>query len=182
LKVMEKMTDGSNSPEMMALNPLGQVPALRTEDGTLMTESGAIALWIADLAPLAKLAPLPSDPMRAKYLRTMVFMAANCYMTALCFYYSDRYSTDANHADAIRDKAHERMHREWAILTDMLGNYDYLLGKAMSAADIYLSMLISWEEDGAKFAAKYPALANLNKRVWGNKTVAAIWKSNGYAA
>ena len=182
LKIMEKLANGSNSPEMIALNPLGQVPALRTEDGTLMTESAAIALWIADLAPQAKLAPLPGDPLRAKYLRAMIFMAANCYMTALRFYYSDRYSTDADHADAISEKALEHMHREWEILTDMLGENDFLLGKTISAADLYLSMLISWEEDAAKFAAMYPALARLNKRVWGNKTVAAIWQRHGYAA
>ncbi|MGL4488222.1 MAG: glutathione S-transferase family protein [Rhizobiaceae bacterium] len=181
LKNMEKLPDGSNSPEMIALNPLGQVPALRTADGYLMTESAAIALWIADLAPQSGLAPKMSDPQRAQYLRLMLFMAANSYMTALRFYYPDRFSTDASHANAIKAKADEHMHREWAILSDMLGSNDYLLGTNMSAADLYLSMMISWEEDGAAFAARYPALAKLNARVWSHDKVARIWARHGYA-
>jgi glutathione S-transferase len=180
LKIMDKLADGATSPELMALNPLGQVPALRTSDGTLMTESAAIALLIADLAPEAKLAPAFDNPKRAKYLRLMLFMAANCYMTALRFYYSDRYSSDESHAEAVRDKAREHMHREFAILTDMLGSDDYLLGNEVSAADLYLSMLVSWEEDGAKFAAQYPALAKHNGRICSDKKIAAIWKRNGF--
>ncbi len=181
LKIMTKLADGSNSPELLALNPLGQVPALRTSDGTLMTESGAIALWIADLKHEARLAPAASDPLRARYLRVMFFMAANCYMTALRFYYPDRYSTDVEHADAVRDKAREHMHREFAILSDMLGDDDYLVGDQLGAADLYLSMLISWEEDGAKFAAQYPALARHSQRVCTNAKVASVWKNNGYS-
>jgi glutathione S-transferase len=180
MTIMNKREDGTYPPELFAVNPLGQVPALLTVDGTLMTESGAIALWIADLAAQSKLAPAASDPTRAKYLRVMFFMAANCYMTALRFYYPDRYSTDEDHADSIRAKARTHMDREFAILTEMLGADNFLLGDTMSAADVYLSMLISWEEDGAHFALQYPALAQLNTRVWKNKTVADVWLRNGY--
>jgi glutathione S-transferase len=181
LKAMNRLADGSNPPELMTINPLGQIPALVTPDGTLMTESAAIALWIADLSPEAALAPAANDPLRAKYLRVMLFMAANCYMTALRFYYPDRYSTDERHAAGIKDKAREHMHREFSILTDMLGSDDYLVGNTMSAADLYLSMLVCWEEDGTQFAKKYPALWQHTRRVCANTKVAAVWKSNGFA-
>lgn len=180
MKVMNKRDNGTYPPELFAVNPLGQVPALYTQDGTLLTESGAIALWIADIAPLAQLAPAISDPKRATYLRVMFFMAANCYMSALRFYYPHRYSTDESHADAIRDKAREHMDREFAILTEILGTNEFLVGDKLSAADIYLSMMISWEEDAAHFAKQFPALTKLNRRVWGNKTVAAVWQRNGF--
>lgn len=180
MTIINKRDDGTYPPELFAINPLGQVPALLTENGTLMTESGAIALWIADLAERSKLAPAASDPTRAKYLRVMFFMAANCYMTALRFYYPHRYSTDESHSESIREKARTQMDHEFAILTEILGADDFLLGDTMSAADVYLSMLISWEEDGAHFASQYPALAHLNTRVWKNETVADVWLRNGY--
>jgi glutathione S-transferase len=181
LRVMDKLADGSNPPQLLSVNPLGQVPALQISDGTVITESAAIALWIADLCPEKKLAPAISDPLRAKYLCLMLFMATNCYMSALRYYFPYRYSTDISHADCIRDKGLEHMHREWVILTDMLGDNDYLLGTNMSAADIYLSMFISWEEDVEDFTKRYPALSGLNHRVLQNKTVYSIWKSNGFA-
>jgi glutathione S-transferase len=181
MTVMNKRDDGSYPPELFVVNPLGQVPALYTQDGTLLTESGAIAIWIADIASQTQLAPAIRDPNRAKYLRVMFFMAANCYMSALRFYYPHRYSTDESHADAIRYKAREHMDREFAILTEILGANEFLVGDTLSAADIYLSMMISWEEDGATFAKQFPALAGLNGRVWGNESVAAVWQRNGFA-
>ena len=40
-----------------AVNPLGYVPALRLDDGTVLTENAAILQYIADQYPEAQLAP-----------------------------------------------------------------------------------------------------------------------------
>ena len=40
-----------------AVNPLGYVPALRLDDGTVLTENAAILQYIADQYPEAHLAP-----------------------------------------------------------------------------------------------------------------------------
>ncbi len=45
------------SPEFLKVNPKGRVPALVTEKGTL-TETPALLIYIAQLAPEKKLAPL----------------------------------------------------------------------------------------------------------------------------
>ena len=45
-----------------------------------MTESAAIALYLADKYPQAELAPAPNAPERAAYLRWLVYLAANIYM------------------------------------------------------------------------------------------------------
>ena len=51
-----------------AVNPLGYVPALRLDDGTVLTENAAILQFIADEHPAAGLAPPKSDPLaRAPY-------------------------------------------------------------------------------------------------------------------
>ncbi len=52
-----------------AVNPLGYVPALRLDDGTVLTENAAILQFIADAHPAASLAPPESDPMGRARLR-----------------------------------------------------------------------------------------------------------------
>src|SRR5690349_22044691 len=62
------------SPEYLAINPQGRVPALLL-DGQVLTESAAIAMHLADLHPQAGLAPAIATPARAAYYRWMFFCA-----------------------------------------------------------------------------------------------------------
>ena len=39
------------NPEYLAVNPVGKIPALRLPDGSVMTESAAILLYLCELAP-----------------------------------------------------------------------------------------------------------------------------------
>ncbi len=54
---------GEARDRLLALNPLGQVPTLQSEDGAVLTESAAIALMLADRHPA--LIPPHGDPQRA---------------------------------------------------------------------------------------------------------------------
>lgn len=56
--------DGANlKPEYLAVNPKGKVPALALDDGTVITEYPAIALYLARANPAATLLPegLPGE-------------------------------------------------------------------------------------------------------------------------
>lgn len=60
------------SPEMLALNPMGKLPVL-TDGEAIVTESAAIALYLADRYSYGDLAPRVDDPARAAYLRWSFF-------------------------------------------------------------------------------------------------------------
>ena len=182
LKDIDKLPDGSAPDELLAINPLGQVPVLILPDGSVMTESAAIAMHIADLSLDRKLAPKVGDPDRAAYLRLMVFMAANNYMTDLRYFYSDRYSTDPEHADAIKAKAVEDQARNWRVLEQAVNAHGLLVGNAPSAADIYLAMLVSWVDDQSEFAVRYPRLSAIASRVGQDPAIRSVWLRHGIAA
>lgn len=63
------------SPDYLAINPLGKVPAIRAGN-EVVTETVALYVWLADLYPQAALAPALDDPQRGTYLRWLVFYAA----------------------------------------------------------------------------------------------------------
>ncbi len=58
--LVNTMAGGTRTPEFLAINPKGRVPALKTEQG-ILTETVAILLYLAQIAPQAGLAPL-NDP------------------------------------------------------------------------------------------------------------------------
>lgn len=179
VKDIDKLPDGSAPAELLAINPLGQVPVLVLPDGSIMTESAAIVMHLADLAQDRSLAPKIGDPDRAAYLRLMVFMSANNYMTDLRYFYSDRFSSDAGHADGIKAKAIEDQARHWRILEDAVNTHGHLVGNALSAADIYLAMLVSWVDDQSVFAELYPRLAAIVARVGQNPVIEKVWRRHG---
>ena len=62
------------SPEYLALNPMGKVPAIRHGD-VVVTEAGAICAYLADAFPAKGLAPPIGDKRRGPYFRWMFFAA-----------------------------------------------------------------------------------------------------------
>jgi glutathione S-transferase len=173
---LERWEQGGAPADFLAVSPLGQVPALVWPDGSAMTESAAICLYLADISPDIGLAPLPGDPFRARYLRWMVYLAANNYMTALRFYYPDRHTTAADGADGVKASAIQRANVEWAVFADAIGKGPYLLSEDISAADIYAAMLISWDLDMEALFKARPALTRLYEAVASHPKIAAVWR------
>ncbi len=73
----ELMEYGKNmkSPGYLAVNPMGKVPAIK-HGNTVVTETGAILSYLADLFPEKKLAPPVGE--RGEYYRWMYFVAGPC--------------------------------------------------------------------------------------------------------
>ncbi len=173
-----KNEDGTTPFELLALNPLGQVPTLVMPDQSIMTESAAICIYLADLG--GDLAPKQGDAMRAQYLRWMVYLSANNYMTDLRFYYSDRFSINETHADGIKAAAAKRKEFEWDVIAAFLGDKQYLLGSTLTVVDIYAAMLICWIEDIDAFFARHPNVAALYKNVMREPKIRDIWVRHGF--
>jgi glutathione S-transferase len=62
------------SPEYLAINSMGKVPAIR-HGAAVVTETAAICAYLADAFPRAQLAPPAGDRARATYYRWMFFAA-----------------------------------------------------------------------------------------------------------
>jgi GST-like protein len=80
------LKDGPERQRLLSLNPLGQVPTLVLESGTVMTESAAIVLYINDLVPSSGLLPPVGAPDRAAILNRFIWLVAAIYPT---FTYGD---------------------------------------------------------------------------------------------
>jgi glutathione S-transferase len=178
VETVERFQDGEVPEKLARLNPMGQVPVLCLPHGDIMTESGAIVLYLADKYPEARLAPEPTSADRPSYLRWMVYLAANVYMTGLAAYYPDRYTSDQNGGKFVKSAALNRMAREWEIYAAALGDKPYILGDRMSAADIYAAMQATWNFDVPAFFKKHPNLRAMYDRVTAHPAIAEVWGRN----
>lgn len=178
LETVERDANGAFLPGFKAISPLSQVPVLRLPDGSVITESAAMMIYLADLVPEAGLAPRPTDPERARYLRTILFSAASTYPAYLRFFYSDRYSTDPGGAAGVKAAAEREIWRDLAVLGQLLGEKEWFADN-FSAADIYVAMLVSWCGDLAALARHEPALSAQYDRVKARTKVGEVFRRNG---
>jgi glutathione S-transferase len=139
------------SPEYLAVNPMGKVPAIRHGD-VVVTEGGAICAYLADAFPEAGLAPALGDHRRGTYFRWL-FFAAGPIEAAV--------SARSMGWEAAPEKS--RM-LGWGSYDDVMNAIelavsqgDYLLGDRFSAADVYFGSHVIW---GMAFGGieKRPAL------------------------
>ena len=161
-----------------AINPRGEVPALVLPDNSLMTESAAIMIYLADLYPKAGLAPAASSPSRGRYLRWMTYLATAPYMSALRMYFSEKYSTDAGAAAGVGAKAVTDFNADFDIFAESLAAGPFVLNDAISAADIYAAMLLSWSDDMQGLFVRHENLRVLYAGVAAHPKIAAVWTRN----
>lgn len=72
LRYVDLATGAHKAPEIVALNPMGKLPIL-VDGSQVVTESAAIAAYLADRYGYGRLAPRVDDPKRGTYLRWMFF-------------------------------------------------------------------------------------------------------------
>lgn len=72
LRHVDLMKGEQKAPEFLALNPMGKLPLLVDGDA-VVTESAAIALYLADRYAAGRLAPALDDPARGTYFRWILF-------------------------------------------------------------------------------------------------------------
>jgi len=168
----------NRTAEFLAVNPMGQLPALVLPDGTVLTESAAMLLHITDRHPEAKLAPPAGSPESARFQRWLIFMAVTIYTADQRLFYADRFTTDATGIDGIVASARADMDRYFSILNDALDPGPYLLGETFSAVDVYLWMLAKWHPDEKQLFADSPRVAKLVNLVEARPAVAKVLAGN----
>ncbi len=123
------------SAEHRARHPLGRVPALELDDGTVMFESAAICLQLADLHPEAGLiAPLGS-PERALIYQWVLF-AMTELEGPLFRWIAEATGTSAD------SPSRERFAQAAAALQTTLDGRDWLLGDRFSVADVMCASVL----------------------------------------
>jgi len=170
--VKELTRTDQQSPDFRAINPLGHVPAMVMPGGSVMTESAAMVMHLANLYPDAGLAPRPGTPAHGAFLRWMLFMAVDLYESSLRSTYSARYTTDPAGAPGVKAAAAVRMARCFKVIESALD--PFVCGKALSIADVYLAMLTEWSPsplNTAKFIA-------LRKAVNDDPHYGPVWRDH----
>ena len=156
---------GWKSKVLKRFNPLGQVPTLILPNGTVMTESAAMVLHLADRDPNAGLAPEPDTKERAQFLRWLIFLVSAVYPT---FTYGDDpkrwLSGDEQAGQKLRSSTDDHRKMLWKFVESEIKGPRFL-GRKSSALDFYVWTMMHWRPGRDWMKAECPKLHQIAKRV-----------------
>lgn len=132
---------GMKSPDYLAINPMGKVPAIKDGD-TVITETSAICLYLADKYSYGKLAPVVSE-QRGTYYRWMAF--AHAVLEPMVMAKAmDKLAPAEMASTAGYGTYDDVMNTLDQTLTVVNAGTGYLCGDAFTTADLYLANALSF--------------------------------------
>jgi glutathione S-transferase len=121
-----------------AINPLGYVPALRLDDGTVLTENASVLQYIAEEYPQARLAPPAADRIgRAKLRQWLSFISAELHKGLMTPLLGDKTPPE------VKAWTLSKYASRLAYLDQQLKGREFLLDR-FSVADGYLAVVLNW--------------------------------------
>ncbi len=129
----KKLEDGS---DFFAINPMGQVPALRLDDGSVLTENTAVLQYVAEQFPQARLAP-PPGVERSRMQQWLGFIGTELHKAVFVPMLDEKAS------DEVKRYSREKLQRRMETLEAHLRGREFLLDE-FSIADAYLTTILNW--------------------------------------
>ncbi len=148
VRVVDFSKKEQKTPEYLALNPKGKVAALVRDDGSVLTEYAAIAIWLAMTHPEKNL--MPTDPEGfARTLEAMDFVVGTVHMLSWrMFRRPDAYTDDPAEQEKLKVRGKAAMLDAFAVVDEQIAGKDYMMGD-FTVADTALYYCEYWARDVA---------------------------------
>ena len=162
------LPDGS---DYYAINPKGYVPALKLDDGSVLTENTAILQYLADSKPETRLAPPPKEMERYRLHEWLGFINSELHKPFGPLF--------GGGADATKAESREKIATRFKNAEAMLGDKPFTLGDTFTVADAYLFVILTWANYQKIDMSAYPKLMAFMARVAERPAVKAAMKAEG---
>ena len=139
---------GNRTPEYLALNPRGRVPALTWREGDhekVLTEAMAIMVWLSMRHPQVGLLPAPRTESFVRALEWMGWLGSTMHQAGVrTVFRPERFTKDAASAPAIAEQGRETIHVGYEDIERRLTGKAFALDEKFSAIDAYLLVFYRW--------------------------------------
>jgi glutathione S-transferase len=144
--------------DYLSVSPKGQVPALRLDDGELLTEGPAVLQWIADQNPGAKLAPAAGTMARYRLQEWLNYLATEVHKMVFATIFNPFQPAEA------KSFAREVVAAKFDHLSKLLEGRTVLMGDDFTVADAYLVTILNWCQPAGIDLSRWPVLVEYHRR------------------
>jgi len=152
------------SPEYLAINPKGRVPALVTDRG-ILTESPAMLAFIAQSFPKAKLAPIDDPFAFAEVQAFNSYLCSTVHINHAHRPRGTRWADDPAAIEAMKKKVPETMTDSFELIESKMMKGPWVMGDTYTSCDPYLFTLAGWLAGDSVDIARFPKAKALRDRL-----------------
>lgn len=153
-----------NSPDYLAINPKGRVPALVTERGVL-TETPAMLAYLAQRFPQARLAPLDDAFAFAEVQSFNSYLCSTVHIAHAHKMRGPRWATEESSFADMKRKVPETMGACFALIEQKMLRGPWVMGEQYTICDPYLFTIAQWLEGDSVDINAFPKVADHFKRM-----------------
>ena len=163
LVVLDFAQQAQRTPQYLALNPKGRVPALHTPQG-MLTENVALLAYVAQTHPQAQLAP--TEPFAFAQLQAFnAYLASTLHVAHAHRPRASRWSDDPAAQQSMQAKVPQNMRDGCRYIEENYLQGDWVLGDRFSVADAYLFTVSGWLASDSVDINEFPKIAAHHARV-----------------
>jgi glutathione S-transferase len=157
-------SQAQRSPEYLAMNPKGRVPALVTENGTL-TETPGLLLFVAQRFPASELAPLADPFALAQVQEFNSYLCSTVHVAHAHGRRGPRWADDPMAIEAMKRKVPATMTECAELIEGKLLKGPWVRGEQYTICDPYLFTIASWLEGDGVDTGKLPKIIEHRRRM-----------------
>jgi len=155
------------------VNPRGYVPALRLDDGTLLTEVAALVQYLGDLRPGSGLVPPAGTLERVHVQEWLTFVSSELHKAFSPWLWHKET------AESTKQAVKAQLAKRFAEMDRLLSRQSFLTGAQFTVADAYAFAIVNWSHLLMISLQPYPALAAYMARIAARPQVMAAMQAEG---
>ena len=167
------LNGGTQSEEFLSLNPVGQVPIARWPDGRVLPQSNAIMLYLADGSDL-----IPGDSFQRAQMNSWLFWEQYSHETSIAVRRFKKHYLKLPD-DEIDPQLMVKGRRALGVMEMQLTWTDWLVGDALTCADIALVAYTRVAHEGGFDLAEFPNVERWVSRVEGALSIGHAMPKQG---
>jgi glutathione S-transferase len=165
----KKLADGS---DYYAVNSKGAVPALRLDDGQVLTEGVVLMQYLADQKPASGLLPRTGTFDRLRVLEWLNYISSEIHKS-----FSPLWNASAD--SKVKEYAQANLEKKLDWTNSQLAGKKHLTGDQFTIADAYLYTVLNWAYFLNIGLDKWPALKEYHARVAARPKVQEALEAEG---
>jgi len=170
IRVDLKTKQTERGEDYLAVNPKGAVPALRLDDGEILTENAVVLQFLGDKAG-GPLLPGVGDLRRYRVLEWLNFVATELHKSFGPFFKPTGEETKQFARDLVASKLD--------FVEGRIGGKPFLMGDIFTLPDAYLFVMLGWLGAAKLDPSRWPKLQAYRRRIEQRPSVRQVLEFEG---